>query len=115
MQGHQPDAGVGVELVGVRGQRRVVEELGKGFAAGLGIVGGIGQFLQVFNAAEGLWRAFGFKGFDVAGAVDEEADQFGEGGGVAGGAEGASPFLCSSAAASSGSDSKSGLGCVWIH
>jgi len=35
-----------------------------------------------------LARAFGFEGFDVAGAVDEELDQLGEGGGVAGGAEG---------------------------
>ena len=89
VQRHQRDAGVGVELVGVGGQGRVVEKLGQRLAAGLGVVGGVGQFLQVFNAAEGLRRAFGLQGFDVAGAVDEEADQLGEGGGVAGGAKGA--------------------------
>jgi hypothetical protein len=87
VQGHQGDAGFGVELVGVGGQGCVVEEFGESFAAGFGVVGGVGQFLQVFNAAEGFRRAFGFEGFDVAGAVDEEADQLGEGGGVAGGAE----------------------------
>jgi hypothetical protein len=68
----------------------VVEELGQRLAAGLGVVGGVGQFLQVFNAAEGLRRAFGFERLDVAGAVDEEADQLGQRGGVAGSAEGAS-------------------------
>ena len=94
MQRHQRDARFGVELVGVRGQGGVVEELGQCFAAGLGVVSGVGQFLQVFNAAERLRRTFCLQSFDVAGAVDEEADQLGEGGGVAGGAEGAfSGFL----------------------
>ena len=88
VQGHQCDAGLGVELVGVGGQSRVVEKLAQGLAAGFGIVGGVGQFLQVFNAAEGLRRAFGLQGFDVAGAVDEEADQLREGGRVAGFAKG---------------------------
>ncbi len=111
VQGHQRDAGVGIELVGVGGQSGVVEEVGQGLAAGFGVVGGVGQFLQVFNAAEGLRRAFGFQSFDVAGAVDEEADQLGECGRVAGLAKGASmPF--SSAATSSASDSKSGLGVI---
>ena len=67
MQGHQGDAGVGVELVGVGGQGRVVEEFGQGFAAGLGVVSGVGQLLQVFNAAEGLGRTLGFQSLDVAG------------------------------------------------
>ncbi len=94
MQGHEGDAGVGVVLVGVGGESGVVEEFGEGFAAGFGIVGGVGQFLQVFNAAEGFRRGFGFKGLDVAGAVDEEADQLGERGRVAGGSEGSSEAFC---------------------
>ena len=65
----------------------MVEEVGQGLAADLGVVGGVGQFLQIFNAAEGFRRAFGFERLDVAGAVDEETDELGEGGGVAGGAE----------------------------
>ena len=85
---HERDAGVGVELVGVGGESGVVEEFGEGFAALLGVVRGVGEFLQVLNAAEGLGRAFGFESFDVAGAVDDEADELGEGGGVAGRAEG---------------------------
>ena len=90
VQGHEGDAGLGVKLVSVGGQGGMIEELGQGLAARLGVVGGVGQFLEVFNAAEGLGRALGLQGLDVAGAVDEEADQFGEGGGVAGGAE--TPF-----------------------
>ena len=75
MQCHQRDARVGIELIGVGRQRRVIEKLGQRLAAHLGIVRGVGQFLQVLNAAEGLRRAFGFERLDVAGAVDEEADQ----------------------------------------
>ena len=79
---------LGSNLIGVRGESGVVEEFGEGFSALLGVVRGVGQFLQVFNAAEGFGRAFGFEGFDVAGAVDDEADELGERGGVAGRAEG---------------------------
>ena len=88
VQGHQRDAGAGIELVGVGRQRGVVEELGECFAANLGIVGGVGQFLQVFNPAEGLRRAFGLERLDVAGAIDEEANQLGKRGGIAGLAKG---------------------------
>ena len=73
VQRHERDAGVGIELIGVGGERGVVEELGQRFAALLGVVRGVGQFLQVLNAAEGLGRALGFKSFDVAGAVDDES------------------------------------------
>ncbi len=66
----------------------MVKELRERFAAGFGIVCGVGQLLQIFNAAEGLRRSFGLKGFDVAGAIDDEADQFGKSGGIAGGAKG---------------------------
>ena len=88
VEGHERDAGVGIEFVSVGGESGVVEEFGEGFAALLGVVRGVGQFLQVLNAAEGLGCALGFEGFDVAGAVDDEADELGEGGGVAGRAEG---------------------------
>ncbi len=87
VQRHQRDAGVGIVLVGVGGERGVVEELGQRFAADLGIVRGVGQFLQVFNAAEGLRRSLGFERLDVAGAVNEEADQLGQRGCIAGRAE----------------------------
>ena len=92
VQRHERDARVGIVLVGVRSQRGVVEELGERLAADLGIVGGVGEFLQVFNAAEGFGRAFGFKRLDVAGAVDEETDQLGKRGRIAGRAEGG--LLC---------------------
>ena len=92
VQGHERDARVGVELVGVRCQCGVIEEVGEGFAADLGIVRRIGEFLQVFNPAEGLGRSFGFESLDVAGAIDDEADQLGKCGGIAGFAKG----FCSS-------------------
>ena len=38
----------------------MVEEVGKGLAADFGVVSGVGEFLQVFNAAEGFRGAFGF-------------------------------------------------------
>ena len=66
----------------------MVEKFGESLAALLGVVRGVGEFLQVFDAAEGFGRALGFEGFDVAGAVDDETDELGEGGGVAGRAEG---------------------------
>ena len=94
VQSHERDPGFGIELVGVGGQGGVVEELGQRFAAGFGIVGGVGQFLQVFNAAEGFRRALGLERLDVAGPVDEEADQFGKRGGVAGGAKRGLFFGC---------------------
>ena len=77
MQRHQRDAGVRVVLVGIGGKGGVIEELGQGFAADLSVVRGVGQFFQVFNAAEGLRRSLGFEGLDVAGAVNDEADQLG--------------------------------------
>ncbi len=49
VEGHQRDAGVGIELIGVGGERGVIEEFGERFAAHLGVVGGVGEFLQVFN------------------------------------------------------------------
>ena len=69
----------------------MVEEFGQRFAALFGIVRGVGQFLQVLNAAEGLRRAFGFERLDVAGAVDDEADELGQRGRIAGRAEGVRP------------------------
>ncbi len=87
VEGHEGDAGFGVELIGVGGEGGVVEEFGKGFAAGFRVVCGVGQFLEVFNAAEGFRGAFCLKGLDVAGAVDEETDQLGECCGVAGASE----------------------------
>jgi hypothetical protein len=92
VQRHERDASVGIELIGVGGECGVVEEFGESFAALFGIVRGVGQFLQIFNAAEGLGRAFGLESFDVAGAVDDEADELGESGGVAGGAKCAPRF-----------------------
>jgi hypothetical protein len=61
-------------LVGVGREGGVVEEFGQGFAANFGVVGGVSQFFQVFNAAECLRRTFGFESLDVAGAVDDETD-----------------------------------------
>ncbi len=60
VESHERDAGVGVELIGVRGECGVVEEVGEGFATLLGVVRGVGKFLQVLNAAERLGRSFGF-------------------------------------------------------
>ncbi len=54
VQRHQGNARLGVELVGIRGQRRVIEKLSQGLAAGFRVVGRVGQFLQVFNTAERL-------------------------------------------------------------
>ena len=62
VEGHQRDAGVGIELVGVGGESGVVEEFGEGFSALLGVVRGVGEFLQVFNAAEGFGRCLRFRG-----------------------------------------------------
>jgi len=70
VQGHEGDASVRVKLGLCQRPGRRVEEVAQGLAANLGIVGGISQLLQVFNAAEGLRRAFGFQSFDVAGAVE---------------------------------------------
>ena len=98
VQRHQRDARIGIELVGVRSQRRMIEKLGQSLAALFGIVRGVGQFLQVLNAAEGLRRALGLKRLDVAGAVDEKANQLGQSGGIAGRTKsGSSRFLASSA------------------
>ena len=36
---------------------------------------GVGQFLQVFNSAEGFRRGFGLERLDVAGAINEETNQ----------------------------------------
>ena len=93
VESHERDARVGIELVGIGGESGVVKEIGESFAALLGVVRGVGQFLQILDAAEGLRRAFGFESFDVAGAVDDEANEFGEGGGIAGGSETFGPFF----------------------
>ena len=89
VEGHEGDAGFGGVLVGVGDEGGVVEEFGEGFAAGRGVLRGVGEFLQVLDAGEGFGRGFVFEGADVAGAVVEELDELGEGGGVAGLAEGA--------------------------
>ena len=67
----------------------MVEKFGEGFAARGGVLRGVGEFFQVLDAGEGFGGGFVFEGADVAGAVVEELDEFGEGGGVAGLAEGA--------------------------
>ena len=66
----------------------MVEEVGEGFAAFLGVLRGVGQFLEVLDAREGLGRGLVFQRADVAAAVVEELDKLGEGCGVAGLAEG---------------------------
>ena len=91
VQGHQGHARLGGVLVGVGDQGGVVEELGQGLAAFLRVLGGVGEFLEVFDAGEGLGRGLLFERADVAGAVVEELDQFGEGGRVAGLAESFDP------------------------
>ncbi len=88
VEGHEGDARFGVELVRIGSQSRVVEEFGQGFAAGFGVVRGVGQLLEVFNAAESFRGAFGFKSLDVAGAVNDETNQLGQCGGVAWSAKG---------------------------
>ena len=60
----------------------MVQELGKRLAALLSILGGVREFLQVFNAGERLRRPFFFERADVAGPVDKEADQLGKRRGV---------------------------------
>ena len=74
-------------MVGVADECGVIEEFGERFAALLGVLRGVGEFLQVFNAREGFGRGFFFERADVAGAVDEELDELGQSGGVAGLAE----------------------------
>ena len=88
VEGHEGDAGLGGVLVGVRDEGGVVEEVSKRFAARGGVLGSVGEFLEVLDAGEGLGRAFVLEGADVAGAVVEKFDEFGEGGGIAGFAEG---------------------------
>ena len=61
VEGHERDAGVGIELIGVGGERGVVEEVGESLATLLGVVRGVGQFLQVLDAAEGLGRTLRFR------------------------------------------------------
>ena len=94
VQGHQRDARGRIELVGVRGQRGVIQKVGQALAADLGIVRGVGEFFQVFDPAESFRRSFGFESLDVAGAIDDEANQLGKCGWIAGLAEGRfSPLL----------------------
>ena len=71
----------------------MIEKFGQRFAAHFGIVCRVGQFLQVFNAAEGFRRAFGFESLDVSRAVDEEANQFRERGRIAGFSKSSSDLL----------------------
>ncbi len=87
MERHQRDAGLGGVGVGVGDERGVVEEFGERLAALLRVLRGVGEFLQVLDAGEGFGRGFFFEGADVAGAVVEELDELGEGGGIAGLAE----------------------------
>ena len=84
VQSHQRDAGIGIEFISVRGESCVVEEIGESFATLLGVVRGVGQLFQILDAAECFGRALGLESFDVAGAIDDEADELGERGGVAG-------------------------------
>jgi hypothetical protein len=84
VEGHEGDAGFGGVAVGVGDEGGMVKEFGEGLAAGGGVLCGVGEFFQVFNAGEGLGRGFVFESADVAGAVVEELDELGEGCGVAG-------------------------------
>ena len=88
MERHERDAGFGGVAVGVGDEGGVVEELVEGLAALLRVLRGVGEFLQVLDAGEGFGRGFFFEGADVAAAIVEELDELGEGGGVAGFAEG---------------------------
>ena len=88
VQGHEGDAGFGGVAVGVGNEGRVVEKLCESFTAGGGVLGGVGEFFEVLDAGEGFGRGFVFESADVAGTVVEELDELGEGGGVAGLAEG---------------------------
>ncbi len=54
MKGHQRYAGTGIELVGIRCERCVIEKLRECFTTNLGVVCSVGQFLQVFNPAQGF-------------------------------------------------------------
>ena len=65
----------------------MIEEFGEGLAALLRVLRGVGEFLQVLDAGEGFGRGLFFEGADVAAAIVEELDEFGEGGWVAGFAE----------------------------
>jgi hypothetical protein len=65
----------------------VIQKLRQRLAALLRILRGICKFLEIFDAGEGFGRAFFFERADVAGAIDEELDELGQSGGVAGGPE----------------------------
>ena len=78
MQAHQRHPALGIVTVGVTDQRGVVEKLRQRLAALLRILGGVGEFLQVFNAGEGFRSPFLLERADVAGAVDQKANQFRE-------------------------------------
>ena len=87
VQAHQGHPAFGIVTVGITDQGGVVEELGQGLAPLLGVLGRVGEFLQVFNAGDGLRCAFVLQRFDVAGPVDKKADQFGKRRRIAGLAE----------------------------
>ena len=78
MQAHQRHPALGIVTVGVTDQRGVVEKLRQRLAPLLRILGGIGEFLQVFNAGEGFRSPFLLERADVTGTVDQKANQFRE-------------------------------------
>jgi len=52
----------------------VVEEVADGLATVAGVHGGVGEFLEIFNARLRVGRVLGLKKLDVLGAVDEELE-----------------------------------------
>ena len=87
MQRHQGDAAVRLIVIRVADQRCVVQKFSQCLAAFLGILCGVGELLQVFNARKGLRRAFVFERADVAAAVVDEANQLRQSGFITGLAE----------------------------
>src|SRR5579884_3451758 len=57
----------------------MIQEFVESLSALLGIVGCVGQFLQVFNAGEGFRSSLLFQRTDIAAAIDQEANQFRQG------------------------------------
>ncbi len=94
MQSHQGNAGGFVVAIGVAHQGSVVKKLFQTFAAIFGVERGIHQLAQVFDARVGLRCVFGLELLDVAGAVDQELEEFCSESGLTRRAEGRIGLVC---------------------
>src|SRR5258708_7568457 len=97
MQGHERNLSAFVVLVGVADERGMVQKLVEHLSAIAGVHGSIYQFAQILDAGVGLGRVFVLELLDVAGAVDQEFEEFRGGCGLARSAETLNTFVICSA------------------